>query len=273
MDKWVNFPLFAITSIVLWVIGLAFISVELFNNQKTGLRRAGIVLSILGSIVFASFIVLLWISLERPPMRTLGETRLWSTFFLATAGLIVYLRWRSFLFVLVYGYALLLAFVFLIINLVHPEIHEKALMPALQSPWFVPHVVVYMLAYALLGLSCGVGMFGLVALTIKKYDEKILVLGDNMVYLGFAMLTFGLLFGALWAKEAWGHYWTWDPKETWPFLTWLAYLIYLHFRYYHPNKTKTHLWILSISFIVLLICWFGINYLPSAQNSVHVYSN
>lgn len=271
MENWINFPIFAITSAVLWVAGLAFISIAYFKKDKQILKTIGISISVLGIFIFASFITLLWITLERPPLRTLGETRLWSTFFLATVGLIVYLRWQ---FILVYGYGLLMALVFLILNLVHPEIHEKALMPALQSPWFVPHVIVYMLSYALLGLSCGVGFYGLYTIYVShKPNEKVTILGDNMVYLGFALLTCGLLFGALWAKEAWGHYWTWDPKETWAFLTWLAYLLYLHYRYYHPTKIKTHLWILSISFIVLLVCWFGINYLPSAQNSVHVYSN
>ncbi len=271
MENWINFPIFAITSVLFWATGFVLITIAYFQKEKKKLHTIGIILSIIGTVIFASFITFLWLVLERPPMRTLGETRLWYTFFLATIGLIVFLRWK---FLLIYGYSLLLAFVFLIINLVHPEIHEKTLMPALQSPWFVPHVIVYMLAYALLGLSCGVGIYGLFLLyTTKNYDEKVILLGDNMVYLGFAMLTCGLLFGALWAKEAWGHYWTWDPKETWAFLTWLAYLLYLHYRYYHPKKLKNHLWILSLSFIVLLICWFGINYLPSAQNSVHVYSN
>ena len=102
---------------------------------------------------------------------------------------------------------------------------------------------------------------------------KILNVADNLVYIGFAFLTLGLLFGALWAKKAWGHYWTWDPKETWAFLTWLVYLIYIHTRYFHYTKVRLHLWMLSFIFVVLLLCWFGINYMPSAQNSVHVYSN
>ena len=45
---------------------------------------------------------------------------------------------------------------------------------------------------------------------------------DNLVYVGMAFLTIGMLFGALWAKEAWGHYWNWDPKETWAAATWLG---------------------------------------------------
>lgn len=61
---------------------------------------------------------------------------------------------------------------------------------------------------------------------------------DNLVYIGTAFLTLGLLFGALWAKEAWGHYWTWDPKETWAFLTWIGYILYIHYRFYHPREEK-----------------------------------
>ncbi|WP_218186024.1 cytochrome c biogenesis protein CcsA [Marinifilum fragile] len=85
-------------------------------------------------------------------------------------------------------------------------------------------------------------------------------------------LTFGLLFGALWAKEAWGHYWTWDPKETWAFITWMGYLVYIHRRYQKPSKYVSALWILALAFVILLVCWFGVNYLPSAQFSVHTYS-
>ena len=86
-------------------------------------------------------------------------------------------------------------------------------------------------------------------------------------------LTFGLLFGALWAKEAWGHYWTWDPKETWAFITWLGYLVYLHHKYNHrESKPLQSFIIVGVSFILLLICWFGVNYLPTAQMSVHTYS-
>ena len=161
---------------------------------------------------------------------------------------------------------------FLFINYLHPETYEKTLMPALQSPWFVPHVIVYILAYNLLFISSLVAVYGLYQFYKKKLEQSTLKLADNLVYIGFAFLTFGLLFGALWAKEAWGHYWTWDPKETWAFLTWLSYLIYLHFRIYQPKKVKAPLWTLSLAFIILMICWFGINYLPSAQNSVHVYS-
>ena len=264
---WIKFPLFAYSAGALWILGLILIY---FSNTRKLLKITGVSLFSLGIIVIALFIILLWISLERPPLRTLGETRLWYLFFLPVIGILFYLRWKYKWFLL---YSLIMTFVFLFINLNHPETYDKTLMPALQSPWFVPHVVVYILGYALLGVSTLVAVYGLYSYYTRTFELKIILLADNLVYLGFAFLTLGLLFGALWAKQAWGHYWTWDPKETWAFLTWLGYLIYIHLRFQHATKVKTSLWILGLAFVILMIAWFGINYLPSAQNSVHVYGS
>jgi len=264
---WIHFPTYAYTSGILWLTGL--ILVYLGNKNKI-INIGGLALFSIGIIFFASFIVQLWIHLERPPLRTLGETRLWYAVFLPSIGLAIYLRWKYKWFL---SYAVFMSFVFLMINLTSPENYDKTLMPALQSPWFVPHVVVYIFGYALLGVSTLVAIYGLYLHYFKKFKNEIIHLADNLVYLGFGFLTLGLLFGALWAKQAWGHYWTWDPKETWAFLTWLGYLIYIHLRHQHPKKIGTSLWILSLAFVVLLIAWFGINYLPSAENSVHVYGN
>ena len=107
----------------------------------------------------------------------------------------------------------MMAVVFICINLFKPEIHDKTLMPALQSPWFAPHVIVYMFAYALLGAATIVAVIQL--WTGRMY----IATADNLVRLGLAFMTIGMLFGALWAKEAWGHYWGWDPKETWAAIT------------------------------------------------------
>lgn len=230
---------------------------------------AGNFLVIGGTLLFAWYLVLLWVSLGRAPMRTLGETRLWYSFFLGLIGYVTYLRWNYRWFLV---YSVLMAVLFMVINLLHPENFSKTLMPALQSPWFVPHVIVYIFAYALLGAASIVAVYGLYLEYFRVFRKNLLQLADNLVYIGFSFLTLGLLFGAIWAKEAWGHYWTWDPKETWAFITWIAYLTFMHFRYFHPRKVKTPLWVLALAFIVLLIAWFGVNYLPSAQNSVHVYS-
>ena len=101
-------------------------------------------------------------------------------------------------------------------------------------------------------------------------DEGLYVLTDNLVYAGFGFLMLGMLMGAVWAKEAWGHYWTWDPKETWAFVTGAAYLVYIHMRIQgiYPKFT---LWMLPVAFVLLMVTWVGVNYLPAAQGSIHVY--
>jgi len=265
--EWVNFPVFAGITFLSWILGVTLIN---FSDKSKTAGILGQVFILAGIASLVIFVSILWINLERPPLRTLGETRLWYSIFLPIVGYITWLRWRYKWFI---AYAIGLAGLFLFINYLHPENYSKTLMPALQSPWFVPHVIVYIFSYALLAASSLVALKGLYQLYFGKFSSKPLHLADNLVYIGFAFLTLGLLFGALWAKEAWGHYWTWDPKETWAFLTWLSYLVYMHFRTFQPKKVKAPLWALSLAFIILLICWFGINYLPSAENSVHVYGD
>lgn len=265
--SWINFETFALVSLCCWL--LAFVLIVL-KPKNPGIQTGASLLALTGIVVLAVFISLLWLRIDRPPMRTLGETRLWYSLLLPAIGLISFWRWKYNWLLL---YSLFMGALFLLINLLKPETHDKSLMPALQSVWFVPHVIVYMFAYALLAASSLAGLKAIYMDYRKKDWAEVPALADNFVYLGFAFLTMGLLFGALWAKEAWGHYWTWDPKETWAFITWTAYLIYIHYRYRHADKHKQAMWILVIAFALLLVCWFGVNYLPTAQNSVHTYSN
>lgn len=224
--------------------------------------------TILGIAIFFYFILGMWISLERPPLRTMGETRLWYSFFMPVAGIIVYSRWR---YKWILSFSTLMAFVFICVNLFKPEIHSKTLMPALQSPWFAPHVIVYMFSYALLGAAAVMAAF--ILIRKDNITSKEINLTDNLVYVGTTFLTFGMLFGALWAKEAWGHYWGWDPKETWAAITWLAYMLYIHYRKAESKDIQTAAWIIITAFICLQMCWWGINYLPSAKgNSIHTYN-
>ena len=145
-------------------------------------------------------------------------------------------------------------------------------MPALQSPWFTPHVIVYMFAYAMLGAATVMVIY-LLWFKKKPIDSREMDLCDNLTYVGLAFMTLGMLSGAVWAKEAWGHYWSWDPKETWAAATWFSYLIYIHFRLGKPMLYRKALILLLISFVLLQMCWYGINYLPSAQGvSIHTYN-
>jgi len=262
--EWSNYTLFFFSSSLFLI--LAMLSL-LSKNKRT--LNATHLFSVLGISILITFVSILWITLGRPPFKTLGETRLWYALFLSVIGYITYLKWHYRWFL---AYCFGMTLLFLLLNYLKPEMQNKTLMPALQSIWFVPHVIVYIIAYAFLAGAAIVAIKGLFYIYFKDTNDNIIQLADNLVYLGYAFITMGLIFGALWAKEAWGNYWTWDPKETWAFVTWLGYLVYIHYRYSHPSNVIGPLWILAFSFIILLICWFGINYLPSAQNSVHVYS-
>ena len=230
------------------------------------LRRRGLAISFAASalLVLGSFIALLWLELGRPPLRTMGETRLWYSFFALFAGLFTYLRWR---YRWILSFSTVLATVFILINILRPEIHDQTLMPALQSPWFIPHVTVYMFSYSFLGCAFLLALVGL--FTTKN---NVMSAADTLVYIGMAFLTFGMLSGALWAKEAWGHYWNWDPKETWALITWLSYMLYIHLRLMGRCSRKTLCLLLIFSFLCLQMCWWGVNYLPTAADSVHIYN-
>ena len=269
MITWDLFIYFAIAAVLLWATG-AWAA----WRDKTSLAYTT---TVLGLVVFFAFILSMWISLERPPLRTMGETRLWYSFFLPLAGLIVYSRWK---YKWILSFSTILSLVFICVNLFKPEIHDKTLMPALQSPWFAPHVIVYMFAYAVFGVATLMAVWMLIKersnSQLSTLNSQLSTLNsqlDDLVYVGLAFLTIGMLFGALWAKEAWGHYWSWDPKETWAAITWLAYLVYIHYRQLPRQRARLAHWMLIISFLLLQMCWWGINYLPSAQgSSVHTYS-
>ena len=262
--EWSNYAYFFFGSALFFILAM----LSLLSTNKL-VSKVTHIFSVLGILILIGFVTTLWISLERPPLKTLGETRLWYSLFLSIIGYVSFVKWKYKWF-LVYCFGM--TFLFLFLNYIKPEMHNKALMPALQSVWFVPHVIVYIIAYAFLAGAAMVAIKGLFYNYKNKLENNIIQLADNLVYLGYAFITLGLIFGALWAKEAWGNYWTWDPKETWAFITWLGYLVYIHYRHGHPTKVIGPLWILAFSFVILLICWFGINYLPAAQNSVHVYS-
>lgn len=164
-------------------------------------------------------------------------------------------------------FSAVLATVFICLNIFMPQIHDQTLPPALQSGWFVPHVTVYMFSYSVVGCAVIMSVAGLIQKT-DRYLESV----DSLLYIGTAFLTLGMLSGALWAKAAWGMYWSWDPKETWAAATWAGYLLYVHLRLFRKNASRPLYWILIVSFLALQMCWYGVNYLPAARQSVHMYS-
>ncbi len=137
-------------------------------------------------------------------------------------------------------------------------------MPALQSPWFAPHVTSYVISYGLLTVSA--------LLAFKSYlgeKEAYLDKADAVVRLAFPFMTFGLWSGALWADAAWGGYWAWDIKEVWSLLTWTLYLIYFHTVRLRPEWRRP---LVLLGFAAVLVTFLVVNLLPRLE-SLHSYGS
>jgi cytochrome c-type biogenesis protein CcsB len=94
---------------------------------------------------------------------------------------------------------------------------------------------------------------------------------DNISYriigLGFPLLTIGIIAGGVWANEAWGSYWSWDPKETWALITWLVFAAYLHSRITKGWQGRRPAILASVGFVVVWICYLGVNILGKGLHS------
>lgn len=252
--------------VFLWLLGVFFLFIKKENPKFNKLQ---IIFPGIANIVLASFIAVLWLEIERPPLKTMAETRLWYSMFVSFIVWMIFIKTKS---KHLYFLGFIMSSVFLLVDIIHPEYQTKSLMPALQSPWFIPHVIIYMISYAVLAAASLTVLIWLFSYSQTKIiDKNNINLAMSLVYPGFALLTIGMLLGAIWAKIAWGDYWTWDTKETWALLTWLFYMLCIHLDYSFPNKRKLLMYLLAFSFIVLIITWLGIRYFPNGMSSIHVY--
>ncbi len=194
-------------------------------------------------------IVLRWSAVGHPPMRNLFEAFLWLPPILILATL--FSAWRDRLDTTRLDATLgaLIAFPLAFVL----SSAESQLPPALQSPFFVPHVLGYMLAYALLTRSFVLECWG-----------QSLPARRNLAW-GFCLLTTALALGSIWGNEAWGAYWQWDPKEQWSLATWLLYVALLH----APANRRLRLVLLGLGvlFIVLTVTWINLSKLFPGMHS------
>ena len=174
-----------------------------------------------------------------------------------------------------------------------PDGMQKAapLVPALKSNWLMMHVSIMMFSYSTLIIGSLLSIVFLILTRGKQINLKGSSVGniniqgsttdlqleyepqdgilekklnlleslDNLSYriigLGFPLLTIGIIAGAVWANEAWGSYWSWDPKETWALITWLVFAAYLHTRITKSWQGKGPAVLASLGFVVVWICY------------------
>lgn len=269
---------------ILFLYGIASFAffLEYFVEKKYRKKTRGFSLSLffLAFLCQLIWFIQLWHQIGRAPIRTRYESLILYCLCVALVYLFLELLFRS---RLLGFFSSLACFLILVYATIHRDLEFEELPPALQSLWFIPHVVTYFFAYGALTLAFFTSLLYLLFPEMKvekqspffsKEKSKWINLNEmsyEIIQFGFTMLTFGLILGSFWAKFAWGTYWGWDPKENWALVTWLIYLTYLHLRYLPQWKHRQSALFAIIGYIAVLFTYLGMKYLPTAQSSLHIY--
>lgn len=159
-------------------------------------------------------------------------------------------------------------------SLLDPEI--TPLVPVLKSYWLIIHVAIITSSYGFIGLGMVLSMFSMVLFTLKPSKKiehnikEITIVNEMALTVGIFALTIGTFLGGMWANESWGRYWSWDPKETWSFLSVIVYAIVLHLRLVPGLRGKYAFNLASMwAAAAPIMTYFGVNYYLSG---LHTYA-
>lgn len=300
-----NFSSNIVFGVLLFAMITYWVNLSLFGNSYV-LSKIGRLSTIIANLILFFILCSRWIIAGYFPLSNLYESLLFLTWMLLTIYLYIETKTKSKLIgsVLIPVTLFISGFANLTLS---PEMQKSSpLIPALQSNWLMMHVSMMLLSYGTLIMGSLLCILFLVISRNKEvdlkimddfslplynimldyYEAKLLVpstemseLGklkllqslDNWSYriigLGFPFLTIGIIAGGVWANEAWGSYWSWDPKETWALITWIVFATYLHARItkgWEGNKTAI---LGSLGFFVIWICYLGVNFLGKGLHS------
>ena len=290
---------FSIVSIVITIHLITFLVdeiVKLYDSSEKGI--------IVTFFCITGLLVTRWISSGHFPLSDLYESLIFLSWSFSLIHIITYFKKNVLILSKITGPSAIFTQGFATSGIL-TEIHQSGiLVPALQSEWLIMHVSMMILGYA--ALLCGSLLsVALLVITFRKnrklfyksngFLNESFFLGENVlentsffsaknyyrsqliqqldywsyrvISLGFTFLTIGILSGAVWANEAWGSYWNWDPKETWAFITWIVFAIYLHTRTHRNLRGANSAIVASIGFLIIWICYFGVNLLGIGLHS------
>lgn len=242
--------------------------------KKERFAKIAVVVQMVGLVLHTAALVCRGIGAGRLPMTNQYEFATSFAWGLSLVSLIFILRFKfptlgafaAPVIILVIGYAAMQS----------REVRE--LMPSLRSSWLGIHVSTAIIAYGSFGVSFVLGLIFLLRERMRDSDfwnqhvpsrDKLDLIGYRSVCLGLLFLSFTMITGAIWAEQAWGSYWSWDPKETWSLVTWLVYAAYLHLRIRRGWRGKTAAIFAVVGFICVIFTYIGVNtFLPG----VHSYA-
>ena len=300
-----NFSSNIVFAVLLFAMITYWVNLSFFTETNP-LTIIGKFSTIIANILLFFILCSRWIVAGYFPLSNLYESLLFLTWTLLTIYLYIELKTKSKLIgaILIPVALLISGFANLTLS---PEMQKSSpLVPALQSNWLMMHVSMMLLSYATLIMGSLLCILFLVISKYKDidfksiddsslplynimldyYEAKLLApsnemseLGklkllqslDNWSYriigLGFPFLTIGIISGGVWANEAWGSYWSWDPKETWALITWLVFATYLHARITKGWEGKKTAILGGLGFFVIWICYLGVNFLGKGLHS------
>ena len=304
-DTLQNFSSNIVFGILLFAMTIYWISLSFFKGTNN-LVQIGRVSSIFANVLLFFILASRWIVAGYFPLSNLYESLLFLTWTLLTIYLYIENKTKSKLMgaILIPIALLITGFANLTLS---PEMQKASpLVPALQSNWLMMHVSMMMLSYATLIMGSLLCILFLVISKYQDVDlqlidesslplynvmldyyeaklfspsDEISELGklkllqslDNWSYritgLGFPFLTIGIIAGGVWANEAWGSYWSWDPKETWALITWIVFATYLHSRITKGWEGKKTAILGGLGFFVIWVCYLGVNFLGKGLHS------
>lgn len=273
---------------VFWAVAFIYALVALLSlvhiiTRSAAAAAAARTIFLTGVVLHAALIVLRTVEAGRAPFQTLYESLSWFAWTASITYLFVSRRWT------VHVPALLvsgLSFGACLYALLSRPPGVEILSPPLQSYWFEWHVVLAFFSYAVFVVSASVestylilmpllkrglaGGYGLTLDNIEPFHSA----AFKLAAFGFPLLTFAVFSGAAWANEAWGRYWSWDPKETWSLITWTVFTLYLHSKATPRFSTKTASVFNIIGFVCMMMTFLGVNWLAKLLGipSLHVYA-
>jgi cytochrome c-type biogenesis protein CcsB len=248
-----------------------------FAGQNKTVRKAAGILFVVSGILQTLYIGSRFVLIGHTPITSQHE----AVFFFAWATTWAYIsfKWRytvrnlgTFVAFLVFCLILVSAF---------SSRELRPLLPALQSNWLPVHAGVSILAYGFLGLAfCGGIMYLLLERELKGKRfgyvftrmpslDSLDQLNSHCITAGFVFLTLGIVTGSIWARQAWGTYWQWDPKETWSLITWILYLVQIHQRFTVGWRGRRAAVMAIVGFFSVIFTLWGVTYL---LGGVHSYA-
>lgn len=268
----IELKIFWLTALLYGVCFITGILYIIFSNSRVGKALTwGMRIT---AVVHTFLILLRTIEGMRPPFQTLYETLSWFAWSANVTYLYVQSRWREIHLpgYIVAGISMAACLYSLFTR--SPEI--APIPPALQSPWYEVHVVAAFFSYAVFVVSFAVEVCYFKFRNdpyIGHTDETFHRWTHRLVLLGFPFLTFAVFSGAAWANDAWGRYWSWDPKETWSLITWTVYAVYLHAKAIGGWKDRPASILNILGFICMIMTFLGVNWLVKLLDipSMHAY--